>query len=111
MRNDETVGYIVIETGSGTINSIDYTAALGGDSVRGVTNGPPYSYSISGLSSPDVAIATLAAMDGNNGGWALLYGANPLTSTTLNLAIDEDQAGDTERNHTPEQVGYIVFDQ
>ena len=110
-RADETVGYIVIETGSGTINGIDYTTALGGDSIRGITSSPPYDYSISGLSSPDVAIATLAAMDGNNGGWALLYGSNPLTSTTLGLAIDEDQAGDSERSHTTEQVGYIVFDQ
>jgi len=26
------------------------------------------------------------------------------------LAIDEDMVGDSERSHTGEQVGYIVFD-
>jgi len=26
------------------------------------------------------------------------------------LAVDEDQANDSERSHTTEQVGYIVFD-
>jgi hypothetical protein len=39
-----------------------------------------------------------------------LYGSNPLSATTLFLAIDEDQIGDVERKHTTEQVAYIVFE-
>ena len=34
-RADETVGYIVIESGSGSMNGINYTAGLGSDTVRG----------------------------------------------------------------------------
>jgi hypothetical protein len=49
-------------------------------------------------------------MDGGNGGWALLYGANPVTASAINVAIDEDVVGDTERSHTGEQVAYIVFE-
>ena len=74
-RANETIGYVVIETGSGT-----------------------------------VAVATQAAMDGTEGSWAVLYGASPLAATSLKLAAVEDQAGDSERNHTAEQVGYIVFE-
>jgi len=109
-RADETIGYIVIESGSGTISGIDYVAALGSDIVKSPTNSPPYVYSFSGLASPDVVVATQAAMDGGNGGWAILYGASPLSTTSINLAVDEDQANDSERSHTSEQVGYIVFD-
>ena len=110
-RENETVGYIVIEAGSGTMAGTDYVAALGADGVAGVTNSPPYTYSISGLSEASVGIASLSAMDGGNGGWALLYGSNPVTASAINIAIDEDVIGDTERSHTTEQVAYIVFEE
>jgi hypothetical protein len=110
MRADEIIGYIVIEAGSGDIEGIEYVAALGGDSVQGVDDTPPYNYAPGALSAPKVAIASLTAMDGGNGGWAILYGANPVTADMLNLAIDEDQSGDSERAHTTEQVGYVVFE-
>jgi hypothetical protein len=109
-REDETIGYIVIEAGSGDIEGLQYAAALGGDTVQGVDNTPPYNYAPGALFTPKVAIASVAAMDGTNGGWAILYGANPVTSGKLNLAIDEDQSADSERAHTSEQVGYIVFE-
>jgi hypothetical protein len=52
-------------------------------------------------------------MDGGNGSWALLYGNDPqdaLYSDRVYLAVDEDQAWDSERSHTHEQVGYILFE-
>jgi hypothetical protein len=111
-RTDETIGFIVIEAGSGTLGGVAYSAALGGDSVRGVTNAPPYSYTFGTAFStaPSVRVVTMAAMDGGNGGWAYVYGATGASTTTLYLAIDEDQVGDSERNHTTEQVGYLVFE-
>jgi len=109
-RADETIGYIVIEAGSGSISGIAYTAALGADSVKGITNGPPFSYTLSDLNSASAAIISSAGMDGGNGGWPVLYGATPVTSSTLNLAIDEDQLNDSERSHITEQVAYIVFE-
>lgn len=51
----------------------------------------------------------MAGVDGGNGGWAYTYGAPYATASTFNLAIDEDQIGDAERNHTTEQVAYIAF--
>ena len=57
-----------------------------------------------------MAVTTMAGVDGGNGGWSYTYGAAPLATTTIDLVIDEDQVGDTERNHTTEQVGYVVFE-
>ena len=108
-RANETIGYIVIDAGSGTVGSLDYVAALGTDTVQGVGTSPPYTYSFSGLDNPSSAVLSQAAMDGGDGGWAVLYGPNPLTAGSLNLAIDEDQIGDPDRWHTDEQVAFIVF--
>jgi RHS repeat-associated protein len=60
-----------------------------------------------------VALLTQAAMDGNDGGWAVLYGvgAAPLSASSMNLAVDEDQIKDEERSHTSEQVGYLAFEE
>jgi PKD repeat protein len=99
----------VVEAGSGTVNGIEYAAALGSDIVRGVTNAPPYNYSLAAPAAPVSAVASTAAMDGGDGGWPLLYGANPVTAGNLALAYDEDQIANSERNHTTEQVAYMVF--
>ena len=109
-RADETIGYIVVESGSGTLDGTPYATALGADLVLGIDNAPPYAYALSGLSSASVAIATQAGMDGFNGGWAVLYGPTPVTATSLQLVVDEDQLQDAERFHTSEQVSFIVFD-
>jgi hypothetical protein len=110
-RANETVGYIVVEAGSGSIEGIGYTAGVGADTVKGVTDGAPFSYSLSGISSAEVAIVSAAAMDGGNGGWPLLYGNSPLSTSQLQLAYDEDQVKDTERSHTTEQVAYLVLEE
>jgi hypothetical protein len=108
-RNNEVLGYVVIESGSGTMSGVSYWTALGGDSVRGVDNSPPYTYNPGASGTVTVGVATMAAMDGGNGGWAALYGAGPVGAGYIDLVVDEDQANDAERNHTTEQVGYIVF--
>ena len=111
-RADETVGFIVFEAGTGTIGGVQFEAALGADLVRGVTNKPPYVYPLSGgfSSAPLVAVATQAAMDGAHASWAITFGPGPLTTTSIGLAVDEDQLKDPERNHSAEQVGYVVFE-
>jgi hypothetical protein len=109
-RADETVGYIVIEAGNGTMDGVKYTAGLGADTVVGVDDGPPVSYPLSGLTSAGTALVSQAGMDGNDGSWAILAGSNPVTATSLNLSVDEDQLADSERLHTTEQVAYLVFE-
>ena len=81
--------------------------------MRSVTNSPPYTYTFSQSfgATPAVAVAMQSAMDGSHGAWAVLFGASPLSATQLDLALDEDQINDAERNHTTEQVAYVVFEQ
>ncbi len=111
-RANETIGFIVIEASSGTIGGVAFEAALGADTVLGVTNSPPYTYTFNAAfsSAPQIAVVTQAAMDGGNGGWAQTHGATMTSATSMFLSIDEDQVKDSERNHTSEQVGYIVFE-
>jgi hypothetical protein len=109
-RVAETLMYVVIESGTGTIENRKYVAALGGDTVRGMQNRPPFNYSLSGLASASAAIVSQAGMDGADGGWAVLYGPSAVSATRLRLAIDEDWYLYSERNHTTEQVSYIVFE-
>jgi hypothetical protein len=109
-RPAETLMYIVIEAGSGTIDGRGYLAGLGADTVRGMQNRPPFNYSLSGLTSASVAIVSQSGMDGTDGGWPILYGPNAVDTSQLKLAIEEDWYYDSERNHTTEQVSYIVFE-
>jgi hypothetical protein len=109
-RTPETLMYVVIESGAGTIQGSKYRAALGADTVRGMRNRPPFNYNFSGLTSASTGIVSQAGMDGAEGGWAVLYGPNAVSATRLRLAIDEDWYLYSDRSHTTEQVCYIVFE-
>ena len=109
-RVDEEVGFIVVEQGSGIANGIAYEARLGTDTVRDLGKNPvSYSFAQAFSSQPDVAVISMAAMDGGNGGWAVLRGATALNESSITTAIDEDTIQDSERAHTTEQVAYFVF--
>ncbi len=113
-RANETIGYIVIEAGSGSIEGVNYHAALGADSVRNFTNNSNngYSYDISAGGFDSVAAVALSqsGMDGSDGSWPALFGANALSNDSIDLIVDEDQLTDSERKHTTEQVGYLIFE-
>jgi hypothetical protein len=102
--------YVVIQGGTGSIEGRGYVAARGADTVRGMTNRPPYTYSLSGLASASTAIVSQAGMDGADGGWPVLYGPAAVSASQLRLAIDEDWYLYSERNHTTEQLGYVVYE-
>ncbi len=108
-RSDETLGYMVIESGEYSYNNIAMKVALGNDKIKGVDNTPPlYRYSLGGYYSH--AVATKEAEDGGDGGWAAMYGSSPLSGGYLSLAIDEGvSSGSNNRTHTTEQVGYWAF--
>jgi arylsulfatase A-like enzyme len=110
-RADETIGVIVFEAGHGTVAGVEYEAAVGGNSVQGIDDGPPYTYTFSTafLAAPPVAVVSQAGMNGPNGGWAQTHGSPLATTTELSLSIDEDQIGDTERAHIAEEVAYVAF--
>jgi len=109
-RSPESIAYVVIESGTGWLGVRPYVAALGVESIRGVDDAPPYVYPLAWTRNAAThAIASSAGMDGLEGGWPILYGADAVQAGELHLAIDEDWWWDPERSHTTEQVGYIVF--
>jgi hypothetical protein len=105
----EDVGYIVIQEGYDALNGIKWDAKQTADTIQGLLNSPPYNTSFDQTFSepPNVALAFQQKMDGGNGGWALVYSTS---STQLGLACDEDQVKDSERSHTSEVCGFIVFE-
>lgn len=111
-RADETIGYIVFESGRHTINGTEIDVRLSSDNVMGVTNGSgsDATFHNSFSTTPQVVVATQAAMDGNNGSWAMLWGTSAITSTRARVIVDEDKLKDVERSHTTEQVGVIAFE-
>ncbi len=108
-RAPETLGYIVAEAGSGTVNNIFYELALGSDSVAGNNNGNTGdTYALSRHHT--IAVLHQAGEDGGNGSWAVLYGDDPLAGNDMDLAVDEEiVARDASRNHTNEPVYYWAF--
>jgi hypothetical protein len=107
-RASETIGFIVFEGGRYEIDGVAVEAALGPNTVQGFVDNPPYTYAFSTPlpSAPEAVIVSQAGMAGPNGSWAQVLGA---TDNELYLSVDEDQTGDTERNHVSERVGYVVF--
>lgn len=108
-RNDETIAYIVIEAGSHTMENLNFEAGLGADIVKGPNN-TGYKYTLN-MATPESAILSAAAIDGGDGGFPVLFTATPFGASEITMAFDEDQMSDTERNHTHEQVAYLVFGQ
>lgn len=108
ITQSEQIGYFIAERAQLTLANAYLDISLGSDRIRGVGNSPPYTYNLPREYS--YAVISQSAMDGSNGGWAVLYGNNPISSQ-LNLAIDEDTVlGDTTRTHTSEQVAYWAIE-
>ncbi len=105
-RADELVGYVVAERGAGMLCGVELFADRSGDIVKGVDDAPPYGVA-TGIPT-EGAVASLTAMDGVNGGWAMFYGADPVGADHVDLVVDEDQLGDAERLHTTEQVALLL---
>ena len=109
VRNDETLGYIVFESGSGSIGSVNYEAGVGADTVKGWGDNPPYIYTHS-VSAATTVILSSAAMDVTDGAWPVLHEPSPVSSTDFDLVAQEDQEANAELKHKDEQVAYIVLD-
>jgi len=108
-RLPETMGYIIGESGSGTVNNVFYELKLGADAVAG-NNGANAGYTYPTLKHHNIAVLTQGGEDGGNGSWAVLYGSNPFSSNAMTLVVDEEIfAGDVTRNHTREHVFYWAF--
>ncbi len=108
-RASETLGVIIAESGSGTVNGLAYSIGMTGNIFQGVGNSPPYAHAVSG--DFDVGAATKGGENGGHGGWFVFYGSDPLPPGRLEGAIDEEVVtGDTSRTHVNEIVFYWLID-
>jgi len=108
-RNPETIGYLVAEAGSGTVNNVIFELDRGADFVAGnnaANSGYPYTLS----RDYNIGVTAQVGEDGGNGSWSVIYGADPLPPNQIINAVDEEVvAFDMTRNHTREIVDYWVF--
>ena len=109
-RATETVGYIVIEAGSGMLDELPYEAGVGAASVTGSADNAPATYTLSALRNASSAVLSSAGMRGNDGGWPILSGPGAVSGSAIELFIEEDQLTDAERRHGAELVAYIAFE-
>ncbi len=109
-RLDETIGFIVMESGRYGRNGVQIEARLGENTIEGVWNSETgYTYQLN-LDKPNHAVLSTSGINGGNGGWPVLFGEQLFRDNTMYLAFDEDQIMDTDRWHTTEEVSYLAFE-
>ncbi|MEL7311438.1 MAG: galactose oxidase-like domain-containing protein, partial [Pseudomonadota bacterium] len=107
IRAAETLGYIVFESGQGTIGNLSYQAGVGENTIEGVVEpAAPYNYTL--LADYDSAVVSSAGMNGLNGGWPVMVGPQ-LAGSTLSLGVDEDQISDPERVRIDDQAAFVAM--
>ena len=109
----ETIGYLAIDAAVSTTLSdsvcsdVTLMSVNTGSVVRGWGNscylqsfGTPFA------ASPGV-VGSLQTRNGGDGGWLRRCS---LSTSEVGLTVEEDQSADTERNHTSETVGLLIFE-
>ncbi len=110
-RLDETIGYLVIESGSHTLSGTRLEAGISADIVRGKGNtSTGYTIPLSGAFAPGSVALSCAGNDASDPYWPQLFGPTPSTSTSLTVIAEEDKLSDTEQNHSTEQVAYLIVE-
>ena len=105
-RINESVGYIVFESGHDAFGGIEIEAARGG-AVKSYVNGSqPYIFESSFITAPMVAVLSGAGMAENNGYWPVL--CSTPTNSLMFVAIDEDRNSEMAR-FPKGKIDYVAF--
>ncbi|MCG8526473.1 MAG: LamG domain-containing protein, partial [Opitutales bacterium] len=109
MRENESIGLFVVESGNYTLGNIEFVAGTGAEIVRGAEDSSPFSYSISGIQgNAQQALLSKYSTTNLDGSWPVLYDNAGLTNSELKLFADEDRYLDIERSGPAEQFSYLV---
>jgi hypothetical protein len=101
---EETVGYLALSQGPGTWNSMRYEAGVTLDAVTDAF----YSHSFTDpFESAPSLLTSLSTYDSPDNA-SVRY--SDLTSSSVNLKIDEDESFDAEVAHTTEAVSYLAIE-
>ncbi|MDX1452855.1 MAG: LamG domain-containing protein, partial [Oleiphilaceae bacterium] len=107
----EKIAYLAIEPGTITSfqdvdgNPVASEAQRTADSIQGTTSCYTYPFLQSYTGNP-LVIGSQMTWDGGDGGWLRRCSAS---TSQVTLKIEEDWALDTDRAHTTERAGFMVF--
>ena len=110
----EKIGYLAIETGSGSFldssgSEIFYESQVTPETIQGWDTGCFDTAFTNAYLAKPLVIASLNTHNGGDGGWLRRC---KLNTTTIGLTVDEDKFGDPERRHNnAESVGLVAFSQ
>ena len=109
-RLEETIGFVIVESGTYSRNGSLVEARLGENTIEGVWNSETgYTYQLN-LDKPNHAVLSTSGINGGNGGWPVLFGDQLFRNNTMYLAFDEDQIRDSDRWHIAEEITYLAFE-
>ncbi len=108
-REDETIGYLVFESGVHAYDGLRLLAANGPPIVQGIADDKAgFAYPLAGFNKLEAVVLGAAGMAGDEGAWPLLAG-DFTEGNELRCWMAEDQIADAERNHTPEAVAILAI--
>ncbi|NKQ41671.1 MAG: lamin tail domain-containing protein [Sulfurovum sp.] len=114
LTSAETIAYLAMDSGLNSGNhyfasndskKIEYETIRTNDTIQGWDN-PDTTVNFSTTYSDPIVVATKNTRDGIDGGW-LRRGT--VAGSHITLQVDEDRANDTERGHTTERAGIVLF--
>jgi hypothetical protein len=108
-RNDgghvtETLGWIAVEPGSGSIDGLEWRAG----STSGVTDATASVDLGASMADDAHVIAALSSFNGRDTAWAR---GNGSTDATFDVSVEEDTSRDSETWHIAETVDHFAFNQ
>ena len=114
LNSNETIAYLVMESGlhggnhyfgSNSGDKIEYETIRSADAIQGWDNGD-YTVNFSKTYDNPMVVATKNTRDGIDGGWLR---RSDIANDHITLKVDEDRATDSERSHTTERAGMLLF--
>lgn len=111
VSSPETVAYLAADAGvigafvDNDGQTITGEAQVTADRIRGTVNCDTVSFQQSYPSPPRV-IGSQITRDGGDGGWLRRCS---VSTSSVDLKIEEDWTGDRDRSHTTEQASFLVF--
>ena len=113
LSHNETIAYLAIDMNrqgvfyDGNCQAVQFESMLTAEDVKGWENGC-YVKSYAGTYGTNpLVIGHMNTRNGGNGGWLRRCS---ISTTDVGITVDEDQAADTERKHTGESAGLVIFD-